>query len=166
MKEREREEKRDCVQFETVLKLFLSFEILQFLIIGDVVVMRNPTAWLFTRFLSHPLSVKIKKERNDVNGLSRVLLNLCRTALTDSPQNPLWTMFSNKCAILGLFFIYFLAFQTNNTKFYNKLMWRIVRPISDTGIQTLDLLIMSLLFQPLDWGFRPLCGQCYKHSYA
>ena len=35
-------------------------------------------------------------------------------------------------------------FKTKN-KFYNKLMWKNVNPVSGAGIQNHDLLIMSLL---------------------
>ena len=35
-------------------------------------------------------------------------------------------------------------------------MWKNVHPVSGAGIQTHNLLIMSLLLQPLDQGSRPL----------
>ena len=53
------------------------------------------------------------------------------------------TVFFKKWDNLGLFFIYFRAFQTNNTIFNKKSMWKNVLPIYIAGIQTHDLLNTS-----------------------
>ena len=44
-----------------------------------------------------------------------------------------------KWANTGLFFVYFRSFQTNNTNFFNKYMWKNVHPIYGARIQTYDL---------------------------
>ena len=50
-----------------------------------------------------------------------------------------------KWAILGLLFVHFWRFSNKHYKFYNKLIWKNVHPVSGAGIQTHNLLIMSLL---------------------
>ena len=44
-----------------------------------------------------------------------------------------------KWANTGLFFVYFRSFQTNNTNFFNKYMWKNVHPVYGARIQTYDL---------------------------
>ena len=55
-----------------------------------------------------------------------------------------------KLAILGLFSL----FSNKQYIFFNKLMWKIVYPVSGDGIRTHEHLIMSLLLQTLDQGSR------------
>ena len=60
--------------------------------------------------------------------------------------------------IFRLFFVYFQSFRSNDT-FLQQINVKNVHPVSDDGIRTQDLLIMSLLPQVLDKGFCPY--QCH-----
>ena len=55
-----------------------------------------------------------------------------------------------------LFRLFSVFFKQTLIQFYNKLMWKNVRPVYSTGIRTHDLQIVSLLPLPLDQGSRPV----------
>ena len=60
------------------------------------------------------------------------------------------------CHPRPLFRLFSAFFKQAPIQFYNKPMWRNVHPVYGTGIRTHNLLITSLLPQPLDQGSRML----------
>ena len=65
-----------------------------------------------------------------------------------------------KMAILGLFFIYFLSFQTNNTNF-TQINVKNIHPVSGAGIKTSDYESPPLTTRP----GHPPSIECFKINH-